>query len=30
MSDTTIIEFEYVMNITNDNIDEVTYEYIED
>ena len=30
MSDTTIIEFEYVMNITNDNNDEVTYEYIED
>jgi len=30
MSDTTMIEFEYVMDITNDNIDEVIYEYIED
>jgi hypothetical protein len=30
MSDTTMIEFEYVMNVTNDNIDEVIYEYIED
>jgi len=29
MIDTTMIELEYVMDITNDNIDEVIYEYIE-
>mgnify|MGYP003676650159 CR=1 FL=1 len=30
MSNSTVIEFEYVIDITDYNIDEVIYEYIED
>ena len=30
MSDDTVIDFYYEVDITDDNIDEVIYEYIED